>query len=146
MSRGLLFSTVLGIGVLLTLGLTGALGPQGAKRLSRPEAVIVALPGKQPERVEVKMVTRDDLRSVVKDGLQAGGDQAWSGLELAWVVAVSGDFGPPCVSCSGPSTWGVAVVTDRAPGKLVVFIRGTTGYWPPFFDDLPDVDAGSGRG
>jgi hypothetical protein len=139
-----MFGTLLGIGAMVTIGANGVLGPDGFPKLSRPQAINIVVHsehrGRGTTRIEAKLVHRSDLELAAGKGLQAGHQEALAPLDRIWLVAVSGDFGPECSQCPGPNTWGLAVLPDRIPGQMAVFIRGTTDTWPPFFDQLPDMD------
>jgi hypothetical protein len=139
-----LFGTVLGIGAMVTIGANGVLGPDGFPKLSRQQAIGFVLHsehrGTQPTRIEARLMHRSDLEMAAGKGFEPGRLVVLASLDRIWLVAVSGDFGPECSQCSGPNTWGLAVLPDRNPGEMAMFIRGTTGDWPPFFDTLPDID------
>ena len=68
------------------------------------------------------------------------GDLASADQGFVWVVAISGHY---AISPLGTTTWGIAVVRDEFwTATSPVFEGGIEGNWPPFFDDLPDLDKG----
>ena len=117
--------------------------------LSSQAVIAAALKGydrRAFSRVEAKLMFRHDLERADSVVGHTNHD------DLIWVVAVSGNYGisPSFGCCSVPAdypghnTWGIADIVD-APGPIQVdeFITSYHGDWPPFFDRLPNLAAGS---
>jgi hypothetical protein len=116
--------------------------------LSKQAVIDAALKGYQSgkfSRVEAKLMHRRDLQLVL-------GQTSDDSDELIWVVAVAGNYGisPSFGCCSVPSdyhgvnTWGIAIFVDApGPPHANEFATDYHGNWPPFFDGLPDLAAGS---
>lgn len=143
---------LVGVGIpVLALLIVMALNPaaRAHPHLSRDAVIAAALKGYDRHgfsRVEAKLMYRHDLERADPEVGHTNHD------DLIWVVAVSGNYGiaPSFGCCSVPAdypghnTWGIAVIGD-APGAIQVneFVTSYHGDWPPFFDGLPDLAAGT---
>jgi hypothetical protein len=105
--------------------------------LSKDQAISVALARYtiKPQRMDAKLMRRSDLLRVQP---QVGSPVSGKTDDYIWVVAVSGDFGVEPTMSSDRNSWGAAVIADQS-AKLQIWINGSRGDWPPFFDALPDL-------
>ena len=118
--------------------------------LSKQAVIASALKGYDSRvftRVEAKLMHRRSLQLADSMDRSSGNPD-----ELIWAVAVSGNYGvSPSFGCCGVpadyhgyNTWGMAIIVD-APGipQPNEFEADWHGDWPPFFDSLPDLAAGT---